>query len=234
MLKIKSLDVSYGDIQVLHQIGISVEKGEKICLVGSNGTGKTTLLKSVCGWVKPKCGEVIFLDKRIDTLNASKIVEAGLVMVPEGRLLFPLMTVLENLELGAYNSRAKIRKNENLKKVYEFFPILYERRDQMAGTLSGGEQQMLAIARALMSSPILLLLDEPSLGLAPLVVREIFDFINNINKEGVTVLLVEQNVYHALSISNRGYILENGRVILEGKSDELLGKESVREAYLGI
>jgi len=234
MLRAKNLNVFYGDIQILNQICIDIARGEKVCLVGNNGAGKTTFLKTLCGLLRPKFGEIIFLDKRIDILDSSKIVEMGLIRVPEGRLIFPLMTILENLELGAYNPRAKGSKAKTLKKIFDFFPILYERKGQVAGTLSGGEQQMLAIGRALMSLPLLLLMDEPSLGLGPLIVKEIFDIVKKINKEGVTILLVEQNVQYSLRNCDRGYIFENGQIVLDGQARELLGNELVRKAYLGL
>jgi branched-chain amino acid transport system ATP-binding protein len=234
LLEVNDLYVSYGDVPVLHGVTLSVEEGEIVTIVGANGAGKTTLLKTVSGFLKPTQGEILFLGEKISYLYPHKIVEKGLVCIPEGRKIFPTLSVLENLQLGAYISRAKLRRAENLEKVFSMFPILRERSEQLAGTLSGGEQQMLAIARGLMAMPRLLMLDEPSLGLAPKVVMEIFNVVREMNKEGTTILLVEQNVFGALELSNRGYVLENGRIFLEGKSSDLLKNEHIREAYLGI
>jgi len=234
LLEVNDLYVSYGDVPVLHGVTLSVEEGEIVTIVGANGAGKTTLLKTVSGFLKPTKGEILFLGERISYLYPHKIVEKGLVCIPEGRKIFPTLSVLENLQLGAYIARAKLRRGENLEKVFSMFPILRERSEQLAGTLSGGEQQMLAIARGLMAMPRLLMLDEPSLGLAPKVVMEIFNVVREMNKEGTTILLVEQNVFGALELSNRGYVLENGRIFLEGKSSDLLKNEHIREAYLGI
>jgi branched-chain amino acid transport system ATP-binding protein len=234
LLEVNDLYVSYGDVPVLHGVTLSVEEGEIVTIVGANGAGKTTLLKTVSGFLKPTKGEILFLGEKISYLYPHKIVEKGLVCIPEGRKIFPTLSVLENLQLGAYIARAKLRRGENLEKVFSMFPILRERSEQLAGTLSGGEQQMLAIARGLMAMPRLLMLDEPSLGLAPKVVMEIFNVVREMNKEGTTILLVEQNVFGALELSNRGYVLENGRIFLEGKSSDLLKNEHIREAYLGI
>jgi branched-chain amino acid transport system ATP-binding protein len=203
-------------------------------VIGANGAGKTTLLKAIAGLLKPTSGSIELSGVRLDRLSTHRIVRAGVVRVPEGRKVFPHMTVLENLELGSYLKEAKRRRQESLKRVFELFPILKERVRQLAGTLSGGEQQMLAISRGLMSLPKLLMLDEPSLGLAPLIVREIFEIIKNINRDGMTILLVEQNVFHSLGMSHRGYVLENGSIVMQGKAEELLVDEHIKTAYLGI
>jgi branched-chain amino acid transport system ATP-binding protein len=203
-------------------------------VIGANGAGKTTLLKAIAGLLKPSSGSIALSGVRLDHLPPHKIVQSGVVRVPEGRKIFPGMTVLENLELGSYLPAAKRRRSESLARVFQIFPILKERTRQMAGTLSGGEQQMLAISRGLMSLPKLLMLDEPSLGLAPLIVQEIFEIITDINRDGMTILLVEQNVFHSLSMSHRGYVLENGRIVLQGKAETLLADEHIKTAYLGI
>jgi len=234
LLRIDKMNVSYGDVQVLFEVTLEVREKEIITIVGANAAGKTTLLKAVAGVLKPSSGEVHFLGERVDHLYSHQIVERGLVRIPEGRKVFPTLSVLENLELGSYLRKPKAKRSESLEKVVSLFPILRERADQLAGTLSGGEQQMLAIGRGLMSLPHLLMLDEPSLGLAPLLVKEIFRIVREINQQGMAVLLVEQNVFNALDISNKGYVLENGRIVLEGTSKDLLGNEHVRMAYLGI
>jgi len=218
----------------LWDLSFNVDEGEVITIVGSNGVGKTTTLRAVAGVLHPRSGGITFLGKRIDAVPAHKIVEEGIAHIMEGRKLFSYMTVRENLELGAYTPRAWKRREKTLEWVHELFPILKEREKQLAGTLSGGEQQMLAIGRGLMSMPKLLMLDEPSLGLAPKLVLLVFDIIRRINKEGVTVLLVEQNVHHALTLANRGYVLETGRITLEGKGKELLENPLVKKAYLGM
>jgi branched-chain amino acid transport system ATP-binding protein len=206
-----------------------------IAIVGSNGAGKSTVLRTVSGLIKPRAGSILFLGQRIDSLGPDEIVRAGVSMVPEGRELFPRMTVRENLELGAaYIERAYVETGASLERVFELFPLLRERSRQLAGTLSGGEQQMLAIARALMSRPRLLMLDEPSLGLAPLLVAGVFRAVLQINRDGVTILLVEQNVRQSLSMAERAYVLENGRIVMEGKGKELIAHKHVKEAYLGI
>lgn len=233
-MKVNGLNVFYGDLQVLWDVSFEVAEGEKIVIAGSNGSGKSTLLKTVSGLLAPASGSIDFLGNQLMTTSPFKIVELGLSMVPEGRWLFPKMLVRENLELGAYTRRARKTSKEARNWVYELFPILKERDRQAAGTLSGGEQQMLAIGRSLMSKPKLLMMDEPSLGLAPIVVDSIFEVIQKINKEGVTVLLVEQNVQHALAISNRGYVLENGRICSEGPCKELLANDHIRKTYLGM
>ena len=234
MLEIKELNVSYEKVQVLWGVSFTVNEGEIVSLLGSNGAGKSTTVKTIQGLLKSKSGSIRFMDRNIEGLPAYKIVDAGISLVPEGREIFPKMSVLENLILGAYVPRARDLLEESLEWVFQLFPKLEERKKQLAGTMSGGEQQMLAIARALMSKPKLLMLDEPSLGLAPVLVLQVFDIIKKLNEEGVTILLVEQNVHHALELSDRGYVLEKGRIILEGKGSELLEHEYVKNAYLGI
>ena len=233
-LEISDLNVFYGDAQALFGISFHVKEREIISIIGSNAAGKTTTIKTISGILRSKSGNVIFNGRNIEKLPPDKVVEAGVVQVPEGRQLFPAMTVLENLEMGSFTTRAKQERSESLRKVYEFFPRLEERSDQLAGTLSGGEQQMLAIARGLMSLPKIMMFDEPSLGLAPIIVKEIFKIAKEINTQGTTVLLVEQNVFHALTMSDRAYVLENGHITLEGKGIELLHNENIKKAYLGI
>lgn len=232
MLKIDQIDVFYGDLQALWGVTMEVNQGELVALVGPNGAGKTTLLRVISGLLKAASGSLQFLNQPLNRLPAHKIVELGISQVPESGMVFTGMTVLENLELGAFVSRARQARNQNLKWVFEIFPRLEERKNQRAGTLSGGERQMLAISRALMSKPQLLLLDEPSFGLAPILVQHLFEMIAYINSQGVTVLLVEQNVRAALELAGRAYLLENGRIVGEGKGDDLLSFESVRSAYL--
>jgi branched-chain amino acid transport system ATP-binding protein len=234
MLEIRGLNVSYERVQVLWDVSLNIEEGEVITLLGSNGAGKSTMVKTIQGLLKPRSGSIHFMNKSIDGLPAYKIVEEGIALVPEGREIFPKMSVLENLVLGAYVVRARDVLNGSLDWVFNLFPKLEERKEQLAGTMSGGEQQMLAIARALMSKPKLMMLDEPSLGLAPVIVLQVFDIIKKLKEEGVTVLLVEQNIHHALEISDRAYILEKGRIILEGEGSDLLNNHYVREAYLGM
>jgi len=234
MLRVHKLHAHYGDIHVLKDVSIEVNEGEIISMVGANGAGKTTSLNVLSGVLRATSGEVHFCRERIDQLPAYRIVEKGLVQVPEGRQLFPSLSVLENLEMGSYLSRARIQSGQNLEKVFQLFPILRERKQQLAGSLSGGEQQMLAISRGLMACPVLLLLDEPSLGLAPLVVKNIFQTIRGINAAGTPILLVEQNVFYALSSSHRGYVMESGAIVMEGRGEELLKNEHVKTAYLGV
>ncbi len=235
MLTLEQIDVYYGNIQALWKVSLRVEGGEIIAIVGSNGAGKSTILRSTTGLIKPRRGSITFDSSRIDGLSPDEIVRRGVSMVPEGRELFPRMTVRENLELGAaYIDRAYGQTTESLDWVLNLFPVLGERSKQQAGTLSGGEQQMLAIGRALMSRPKLLMLDEPSLGLAPLLVAGVFRTIRQINQEGVTVLLVEQNVRQSLTLAHRAYVLENGRMLMEGKGKELIADRHVKEAYLGL
>ena len=233
MLKVDNIDVYYGAIHAIKGISIEVPKGEIVTLVGSNGAGKSTTLRTISGLMKPKNGAILFEDKNIVGVPAHKIVGMGLCQVPEGRHVFANMSVMENLELGAYLRSDKDEIARDLEDVFKKFPRLLERKDQLAGTLSGGEQQMLAMGRALMARPKLLLLDEPSMGLAPLLVKEIFNIIKEINESGTTVLLVEQNANMALSIADKAYVLETGRIALAGTAQELASSEAVRKAYLG-
>ena len=233
MLKVDNIDVYYGAIHAIKGISIEVPKGEIVTLVGSNGAGKSTTLRTISGLMKPKNGTILFEDKNIVGVPAHKIVGMGLCQVPEGRHVFANMSVMENLELGAYLRNDQDGIARDLEDVFKKFPRLLERKDQISGTLSGGEQQMLAMGRALMSRPRLLLLDEPSMGLAPLLVKEIFNIIKEINESGTTVLLVEQNANMALSIADKAYVLETGRIALAGTAQELASSEAVRKAYLG-
>ena len=234
LLELVDVEVAYGDLPALRGVSVSVEAGETLSVVGANGAGKTTMLRAISGLMRPRAGQILLDGKRLDQLPSHAIVARGVVQVPEGRKIFPSLTVLENLELGSYVAAAKVRRREGLEQVFALFPRLKERRRQAAGTMSGGEQQMLAIGRALMARPRVLMLDEPSLGLAPIIVKEIFRIIGEINRLGTTVLLVEQNTRQALALSRRGYVLENGRVVLEGSGAELLGNEHVKRAYLGM
>jgi branched-chain amino acid transport system ATP-binding protein len=235
MLTVNNVDVSYGDAQVLFDVSLDIQSGELVSVIGANGAGKTTLLRTISGILKPKSGTITLGDKTISNRPPHEIVAEGIVQVPEGRLLFPNMSVRENLRLGAYLEKDKAAIEERLEKVHEMFPVLKERATQMAGTLSGGEQQMVAIGRGLMANPKLLMLDEPSLGLSPKLVGQVFDLVCRINKElGVTVLLVEQNVRHSCEISSRSFVLENGRVVLYGPGEEMLANDHVRRAYLGL
>jgi len=233
MLSIKGVDAYYGHLQALWDVSLEVNEGELVALVGPNGAGKTTTLRVITGLLKPASGSVHFNDQCLDREEAHDIVGLGISQVPEGGRVFAGMSVLENLELGAFLSKARAVKDESLKWVYSIFPRLEERRDQRAGTLSGGERQMLAIGRALMSKPKLLLLDEPSFGLAPILVDHIFEMITEINKQGVTILLVEQNIRAALELASRSYVIENGRAVGQGVHEDLLSFECVRSAYLG-
>jgi branched-chain amino acid transport system ATP-binding protein len=234
MLDVSGLQVAYGDLTTLWDVSFTVGEGDLVALVGANGAGKTTTLRAISGLLRPRSGSVRFRGRSLAGVPSHRITDLGIAHVPEGRQLFPMMTVEENLLLGSYPSRARRKRAENLPRVYETFPVLGSRRAQDAGTLSGGEQQMLAIGRALMSDPDLLMLDEPSLGLAPIVVRDVFSVIAQIRSRGVTVLLVEQNVAQALSVADRAYVLENGRVTLQGSGKELLEHDGVRRAYLGV
>ncbi len=234
LLELRKINAGYGDLQVLWDVDLTVDKGEIVSLLGSNGAGKTTTLRVVSGLLKPFSGSVMFNGKDITKLPSNKRVEMGLALVPEGRQLFPEMTVLDNLEMGAYTKRARNKFHDTLEWVFTLFPKLKERRTQLAGTMSGGEQQMLAIARGLMSRPEVLMMDEPSMGLAPKLVLEIFGTIKKLRDEGVTILLVEQNAKAALDVSDRAYILETGKIVLQGPAQELLGMDEVRKAYLGI
>ena len=233
MLKVTDLEVCYGVIRAIKGISFEVNKGEVVALIGANGAGKTTTLHTITGLISPKAGKIEFEGKDITRMPGHKIVSLGMAHVPEGRRVFADLTVLENLKLGAYTRKDKNEIAETLKKVYERFPRLEERKGQLAGTLSGGEQQMLAMGRALMSHPDIILMDEPSMGLSPIYVNEIFDIIQSISASGTTVLLVEQNAKKALSIADRAYVLETGTISLEGKADELMNDESVKKAYLG-
>jgi len=234
LLVLDSIEACYGDFQALFNITMQINAGEVVTLIGANGAGKTTTLRLISGLIRPRRGTIHFDGKEISKVPPHEIVSRGISHVPEGRQLFPHMSVEENLALGAYIPRVRPKLKEKIEEQFEFFPRLKERRKQLAGTLSGGEQQMVAIARGLMSEPKLLLLDEPSLGLAPNIVEEVFVKISKIRETGVTVLVVEQNVVDGLSISNRGYVVENGAIALQGSPDELLGNERIRAAYLGM
>ncbi|EMB74006.1 ABC transporter ATP-binding protein [Streptococcus mutans] len=233
MLKVENLSVHYGVIQAVKDVSFDVNEGEVVSLIGANGAGKTSILRTISGLVRPSSGEINFLGNDIQKAATRKIVASGLSQVPEGRHVFPGLTVLENLEMGAFLSNNREENLARLKRVFERFPRLEERENQDAATLSGGEQQMLAMGRALMSQPKLLLLDEPSMGLAPIFIQEIFDIIQDIQKQGTTVLLIEQNAKKALSIADRGYVLETGKIVLSGTGKELLASDEVQKAYLG-
>ena len=233
MLKVENLSVHYGMIQAVRDVSFEVNEGEVFSLIGANGAGKTTILRTLSGLVRPSSGRIEFLGQEIQKTPAQKIVASGLSQVPEGRHVFPGLTVLENLEMGAFLKKNREENQANLKKVFSRFPRLEERKNQDAATLSGGEQQMLAMGRALMSTPKLLLLDEPSMGLAPIFIQEIFDIIQDIQKQGTTVLLIEQNANKALAIADRGYVLETGKIVLSGTGKELAASDEVRKAYLG-
>lgn len=233
MLKVENLSVHYGVIQAVKDVSFDVNEGEVVSLIGANGAGKTSILRTISGLVRPSSGEINFLGNDIQKAATRKIVASGLSQVPEGRHVFPGLTVLENLEMGAFLSSNREENLVRLKRVFERFPRLEERKNQDAATLSGGEQQMLAMGRALMSQPKLLLLDEPSMGLAPIFIQEIFDIIRDIQKQGTTVLLIEQNAKKALSIADRGYVLETGKIVLSGTGKELLASDEVQKAYLG-
>lgn len=233
MLEIKDLQVYYGVIQAIKGISFHVEQGEIIALIGSNGAGKTTTLQTITGMLQPKAGQIIFEGKDITKVPGHEIVAMGMAHVPEGRRVFAELSVLENLRLGAYTRKDKNEVEESLQKIYQSFPRLEERKNQPAGTLSGGEQQMLAMGRALMSKPRIVLMDEPSMGLSPILVQEIFRIIEDISASGTTVLLVEQNANKALSIADRAYVLETGNIVLEGKASDLLADEAIKKAYLG-
>lgn len=232
MLSVENINVYYGNIHAIHDISFHVDEGEVVTLIGANGAGKSTNLKTISGLLRSKTGDITYAGKSIKAMPAHKIVGEGLAHVPEGRRVFLRMSVEENLEMGGYTQAASSIQ-PNLKKVYQLFPRLLERRRQMAGTLSGGEQQMLAMGRALMSGATMLMLDEPSMGLSPLLVQEIFDIIRDLNSQGMTILLVEQNAQMALSVADRAYVLETGRIVMEGTGKELLTNERVQRAYLG-
>ena len=234
MLKVEGIEVFHGDLQALRGVSLEVNQGEIISMVGSNGAGKTTTLMTISSILKPRRGKVLFHGVPIQIYTSSRIVELGIVQIPEGRQLFPSLTVIENLEMGAQFSKAKKVRKETMDWAFKLFPRLQERKGQLAGTLSGGEQQMLAIARGLMSRPDLLMLDEPSLGLSPILVKAIFGIIREINQQGTTILLVEQNVFNSLNLSHRGYVLENGAIVLEGVGQDLLKNQHIRESYLGL
>lgn len=234
MLTVEHIDVSYGDLQVLWDVSFEVRESEIVVLLGANGAGKSTTIKTVSSLLTPGSGTITFDGHRLDRIPAHKVIEHGLAHVPEGRRLFPEMSVEENLVVGSLAPKGKAARSETMEWIYQLFPRLRERRKQAAGTLSGGEQQMLAIGRGLMARPKMLMFDEPSLGLAPILVQEIFRIIEMINKQGVTILLVEQNVKHTLAMCDRAYVLENGRIIMSGTGKELLNNEHVKEAYLGM
>ncbi len=234
MLKVEHIDVFYGDLQILWDVSFEVREGEIVVLLGANGAGKSTTLKTISSLLKPARGTVTFEGARLDQVPSSRIIEYGLAHVPEGRRLFPEMTVEENLIVGSLTPEARSKRGQTMERIYNLFPRLKERRKQASGTLSGGEQQLLAIGRGLMSLPKLIMFDEPSLGLAPILVSEIFRIAQMVNEEGVTVLLVEQNVNHTLAICHRAYVLENGRITLAGTGQEFLHNDHIKEAYLGI
>lgn len=234
MLKLSNVNSFYGEVQVLKDLSLQVNQGEIVTLIGANAAGKSTMLSCISRTVKSFTGDITFEDHPIDGLRPDQVVDHGLIQVPEGRLLFPKLTVRENLELGAYSKRSRNNRKERLEYVYGLLPKLKERSNQMAGSLSGGEAQMCAIGRGLMADPKLLMLDEPSLGLAPIIVLEIMELIKNIRKEGMTILLVEQNVRQSLKLADRAYVIENGRILMEGNGKELLNSNEVKKAYLGI
>ena len=234
MLRIKGIDVCYGDLQVLWDVSFEVKEKEILVLIGANGAGKSTTIKCISSLLTPKKGSIEYNGTRLDKLPPHKIIQKGIVHVPEGRRLFPEMSVKENLVMGSLYGRAKAKRHETLEYIFELFPRLKERKKQMAGTLSGGEQQMLALGRGLMSLPRLMMFDEPSLGLAPILVQNIFNMIKKINDEGMTILLVEQNIRQTLKMCDRAYVLENGRIVIGGSGRELMADEHVKEAYLGL
>jgi branched-chain amino acid transport system ATP-binding protein len=234
LLEVKNINVAYGLAQVLWDVSFRVQKGEVVAIVGSNGAGKSTTLKAISGLIRLRSGSIEFNGERLDQIPAYSVVEKQIALVPEGRRVFPFSSVQANLELGAFTKRARQKAAESLKYVFGLFPVLQERMNQLAGTLSGGEQQMLAIGRGLMSTPQLLMLDEPSLGLAPIMVLKVLDVLQKLNQEGLTLMLIEQNVHSALNLSGRGYVIENGRIVIEGSGQDLLNNAHVKEAYLGI
>lgn len=234
LLSIKNLNSGYGDIKIIKNLSLEINKGEVVSIVGANGAGKTTLLKTISGLLTPTSGEIWFEDQRIDNLPPHKITDLGIIHVPEGRRIFPFFTVYENLLIGSCLPRTQKARKENLEHVFQLLPRLAERKNQVGSTLSGGEQQMLAIGRALMGMPRVLMLDEPSLGLSPLLVQTVFELVSTIASEGITVLLVEQNVRQALKLSQRAYVLENGSISLEGSAEEISNNPAVKKAYLGL
>ena len=235
MLKLRRVQTFYGNIQALKDVTIEIAEGEIVTLIGANGAGKSTTLMAICGIVPPRFGEIVFMDQSIAHMDPDRIVSLGICQVPEGRRIFPYLSVMENLDMGAFLRKDKARIKSDMEYVFELFPILAQRRHQAGGTLSGGEQQMLAISRALMARPTLLLLDEPSLGLAPLIVKQIFEIVKKINEENnTTIFLVEQNANLALKAASRGYVMENGRITLADSSENLLANEEVKKAYLGF
>jgi branched-chain amino acid transport system ATP-binding protein len=234
LLRVDGIEAGYGDLTAVGDVSLEVREGEAVALIGANGAGKTTTLRAVSGLLPLRRGRIEFEGRRLDGLTSAQIVARGIAHVPEGRQLFPTMTVLENLELGARTRAARARRDESLGRVFDLFPRLQERREQLAGTLSGGEQQMCAIGRGLMACPRLLMLDEPSLGLAPVMVKAIFEDLGRINAQGLTILLVEQNVLRSLQLAHRGYVLENGRVTRSGTGPELLASGHIKQAYLGL
>lgn len=235
MLKVNNINTYYGNIQALKGVSLEVEEGEIVTLIGANGAGKTTTLMSLCGIVPPRTGEILFQGKPVHGMSGDRIVQMGIIQVPEGRRIFPNMSVMENLEMGAYLRTNKLLVKQDVNMVMDLFPILAQRRSQMGGTLSGGEQQMLAISRALMARPRLLLLDEPSLGLAPIIITQIFDIIRKINHDNnTTIFLVEQNANQALKLAHRGYVMENGKITITDTAEKLLDNEKVKTAYLGL
>jgi branched-chain amino acid transport system ATP-binding protein len=234
MLEIENVCASYGMVKILHNVNFRVEEKEIVSIIGPNGAGKTTLVKTIMGFLKPQTGTIKFKRENIEKFSTSDIVKKGLTMIPEGREIFPRMTVNENLMLGAYIIKDRAKVKETKEKVTAIFPVLKKKEKALAQTLSGGEQQMLVICRSLMSNPQLLILDEPSLGLAPIIVEKVLDTVRTINDEGVTVLLVEQNIHDSLNIASRGYVLEEGKIVLEGKSRELLSNTHIKEVYLGV
>lgn len=233
LLRIKNIDVYYGSLQILHSVSLEVNNGEIVAIAGANGAGKTTLLKTISGVLHPKAGNIEFSGKDITNLNSYDIVAEGISQVPEGRKLFPEMTVAENLNIGSYNSQAREKREANLARVYDLFPVLKDREGQLAKTLSGGEQQMVAIGRGLMSNPKLMIMDEMSLGLSPLIVSDLFKVLHEIRQRGITILLVEQNVWQTLHEADRAYVIETGRIVLSGNAAELMEEEDVRNAYFG-
>jgi len=233
LLEVKGIDVSYGDIQALWDVSIGVEEGTIVTLVGANGAGKTTLLKTISGLIHARKGEILFSGKSLKNLKPQEIVDRGITHVPEGRRLFASLSVLENLKLGAYTPSARPFYAESLERVYSLFPVLKNRQSQRAGTLSGGEQQMLAIGRALMARPKLVMLDEPSLGLSPILVKTIFELIGTLHEQKLTILLVEQNINQALKVAQQAYVLKTGQIVMSGRGDELLANEEIRKTYIG-